>query len=131
MTTWVTRSWPRPRYIFEVGASAATSSAELLSCDPGASLTAIQAETLGLVRALADEGLFLIGDLTGTGGRFVAWTTSPEGSLQRISSEYVERYDNKDTWPWYCWLDLTAEGDRVAHAIEAKLNQASDTITGA
>jgi hypothetical protein len=96
---------------------------------PGASLAEIQAETLGLVRALADEGLFLIGDLSEPGGRFVAWKTSPEDSLQRIRSEYVDRFDVEDSWPWYCWLDLTTEGDRIAHAIEAKLNQASDTKT--
>ena len=98
--------------------------------NPGASLADIQAETLDLVRALADEGLFLIGDLTGAGGRFVAWETSVDESLQRIRSEYVERYDDKDRWPWYCWLDLTAEGDDVARATEAKLNQATDTSTG-
>ena len=98
--------------------------------NPGASLAAIQAETLGLVRALADEGLSLIGDLTAVDGRFVAWTTSPEDSVKRIHHEYVERYDDKDRWPWYCWLDLTDEGDRVARAIEAKLNQVTDTSTG-
>ncbi|WP_123025672.1 hypothetical protein [Mycolicibacterium stellerae] len=98
--------------------------------NPGASLADIQAETLDLVRTLADEGLFLIGDLTGDGGRFVAWDTSTEASLQRIRGEYVERYDDKDRWPWYSWLDLTAEGDRVAHGVEAKLNQATETSTG-
>jgi hypothetical protein len=51
-------------------------------------------------------------------------------SLKRIRHEYVERYDDKDRWPWYCWLDLTDEGDRVARAIEAKLNQVTDTSTG-
>jgi hypothetical protein len=54
--------------------------------NPGASLAAIQAETLDLIRALADEGLVRIGDLTGPGGRFVAWSTSLEESLQRIRS---------------------------------------------
>jgi hypothetical protein len=98
--------------------------------NPGAALTAIQAETLGLVRALADEGLFVIGDLTAADGRFVAWTTSPEDSLKRIHHEYVDRFDDKDSWPWYCWLDLTAEGDRVARETEAKLNQATETSTG-
>jgi hypothetical protein len=93
--------------------------------NPGAALTAIQAETLELVRALADEGLVRIGDLSGPGGRFAAWITSLDDSLQRIRSGYVEKFDAEDIWPWYCWLDLTEDGDRVAHAIEAKMNQSS------
>jgi hypothetical protein len=99
--------------------------------NPGASLAGIQAETLDLIRALAGEGLVRIGDLTGPGGRFVAWSTSLEDSLQRIRSEYVEKFDDQESWPWYSWLDLTDEGDRVAHAIEAKLNQSSDSTAGA
>jgi hypothetical protein len=71
--------------------------------NPGAPLAEIQAETLDLVRA---------------------------DSLKRIRHEYVQRYDDKDRWPWYSWLDLTPEGKPVAHAIEAKLNQATDTSTG-
>lgn len=89
--------------------------------NPGAPLATIQAETLGLIRALADEGLILIGDLTAPGGRFVAWTSSVEDSLQRIRHEYVDRYTDQNTWPWYSWLDLTAEGDRVAREVEHKL----------
>jgi hypothetical protein len=91
----------------------------------GAALTAIQAKTLELVRALAGAGLVRIGDLTGPGGRFVAWNTSLEDSLQRIRSVYVERFDAEDIWPWYCWLDLTDDGDRVANAVEATMNQSS------
>jgi hypothetical protein len=44
-------------------------------------------------------------------------------SLRRIRSEYVDKYDDKDNWPWYCWLDLTAEGEQVAQENEAQLNQ--------
>jgi hypothetical protein len=93
--------------------------------NPGAPLTAIQDETLGLIRELAEEGLCLLGDLTGDGGRFQAWNTSVEDSLDRIRGEYVDRYHVDNHWPWYCWLELTAEGNRVAEAIEAKLNQLS------
>ena len=100
------------------------------SANTGASLAAIQAETLGLIRALTDEGLFRIGDLTGPGNRFVAWNASIEDSLRRIRSEYVDRFDDRHSWPWYCWLDLTAEGERVARAIEEKLNHASDKGIG-
>jgi hypothetical protein len=100
------------------------------SANPGASLAEIQAETLSLVGALADEGLFRLGDLTGPGNRFVAWNASTEDSLRRIRGEYVDRFDDKNSWPWYCWLDLTAEGERVARAIEEKLNQAGNTGTG-
>ena len=46
-------------------------------------------------------------------------------SLDRIRREYVDRYHVDNYWPWYCWLELTAEGNRVAEAIEAKLNQLS------
>ena len=90
--------------------------------NPGAPLATIQAQTLGLVSALAHDGLVVIGDLTAPGGRFVAWTTSVEDSLRRIQDEYVDRYDDKNSWPWYSWLDLTSEGDRVAHETEDKLS---------
>jgi hypothetical protein len=100
------------------------------SANPGASPAAVQAETLGLVGALADEGLVRIGDLTGAGNRFVAWNASIEDALRRIRGEYVDRFDDKNSWPWYCWLDLTEVGERVARAIEEKLNQASDTSAG-
>jgi hypothetical protein len=92
---------------------------------PGAPLTAIQDETLGLIRELAEQGLCLLGDLTGDGGRFRAWDTAVPDSLDRIRREYVDRYHVDNQWPWYCWLKLTAEGNRVAEAIEAKLNQLS------
>jgi len=71
------------------------------------------------------EGLFVIGDLTGPDNRFAPWDTSLDDSVRRIRGEYVDRFDDKTTWPWICWLDLTDKGTRVAHDLEAKIGGAA------
>ena len=90
--------------------------------NPDASTATIQSETLDLIRALADEGLVTIGDLTAADGRFAAWNGSTEDSLRRIRGEYVDRFDDKNTWPWFSWLDLTDKGQSAAESVERKLN---------
>ncbi|HKV21137.1 MAG TPA: hypothetical protein VJR50_19035 [Mycobacterium sp.] len=90
--------------------------------NPDAPTATIQNETLDLIRALADEGLVVIGDLTAAGGRFAAWNSSTEDSLRRIRGEYVDRFDDRNSWPWYSWLDLTDKGQAVAESVERKLN---------
>lgn len=85
----------------------------------GQPLSVIQDKTIDLVRSLASDGLFVVGDLTGAGSRFVAWNIPLDESIQRIRDVYVKGFDQQNIWPWFCWLDLTEEGQRVAEAIEA------------
>lgn len=89
--------------------------------NPAAPLSVIQNTTLELIRSLVNEGLFVIGEVTGRINRFTPWDTPLAESLQRIRSRYVNRYDEKTVWAWCCWLDLTDEGNRVAEALRAKL----------
>jgi hypothetical protein len=85
----------------------------------GAPVSEVQNETLGLIRSLVTDGLFVIGDLAGPDRRFAPWHTTLDESLHRIRGEYVDRFDDATSWPWFCWLDLTDEGKRVAESLEA------------
>lgn len=87
--------------------------------NPERPVSTIQSKTLELVRSLVSEGMFVLGDLSGEGGRFVAWDRPLDESLNRIRVAYVTNFDDRNTWPWYCWLDLTDKGQHVAEAIRA------------
>jgi hypothetical protein len=85
----------------------------------GQPLAVVQNKTLDLIRSLVTDGLFEVGDLTSKDCRFAAWNTSLDESIQRLRDVYVTNFDNRNTWPWFCWLDLTEKGQQVAEAIEA------------
>jgi hypothetical protein len=93
--------------------------------NPGAPLSVLQDKTLDMIGSLVAEGLFVIGDLTAPDDRFAPWDTPLGDSLRRIRSEYVDRFDDKATWPWVCWLDLTDKGTTVAHELEAGIEGAT------
>ena len=82
-------------------------------------LSVIQNKTLDLIHSLVSEGMFTLGDLT-ENCRFAAWTTPLEEAIRRIRDAYVTNFDDQNTWPWICWLDLTERGQQVAEAIEAR-----------
>lgn len=83
----------------------------------GEVLSVIQEATLGLIRSLASDGLFDIGDLQGEGGRFGVWNISLDEAIQRIRNVYVNHFDDRYAWGWYCWLSLTEEGERIAESL--------------
>jgi hypothetical protein len=86
--------------------------------NPDQSLSVIQNKTLGLIYSLMSDGMFKLGDLNDD-CRFAAWNTPLDESMQRIRDVYVTNFDDQNTWPWFCWLDLTEKGEQVAEAIEA------------
>jgi hypothetical protein len=86
--------------------------------NPGQPLSVIQNKTLDLIHSLVSDGIFKLGDLN-ENCRFTAWDTPLEESIQRIRNVYVTNFDDQNTWPWFCWLDLTEKGQQVAGAIEA------------
>lgn len=86
----------------------------------GEPIAIVQSKTLNLIRSLVEEGLFEIGDLSGDGGRFVAWDSAIGGSIARIQDAYVTNFEDQNTWPWVCWLDLTDAGTAVAQAVELR-----------
>src|SRR4051794_4783473 len=85
----------------------------IAQANPTDSVSVVQYKTLELIRSLVSERVFLVGDLNGPDHRFAAWNCTLDESLQRIRGEYVDRFEDTRTWPWYCWLDLTDEGVRI------------------
>ena len=85
---------------------------------PGAPVEATQEATLKLIYDLVEEGLFELGDVAGDRG-FLAWAASLDESMERIRRVYVAQFDDKEVWPWYCWLNLTDNGEDVAQKIES------------
>jgi hypothetical protein len=92
---------------------------EVASENADSNLAEIQQKTLTLIQSVVEEGLFELGDLSGADGAFVKWDSSVQDSIVRIRDVYVAHFDDRNVWPWYCWLNLTAKGERVAHSIDA------------
>jgi hypothetical protein len=85
--------------------------------NPSASVPEVQAETLETVRALVSDGLFVLGAMSGEGGRWEAWTEPLEKSIQKISNAYLTHYDNPQVWVWASWMKITDTGRQVARAL--------------
>lgn len=83
--------------------------------------SAIREMALDLIHSLVSDGMFLVGDLSGEGGSFVAWDTPIDKSIQRIRDVYIPQFQDEGAWWFYCWLDLTNKGQQTAQAIEADL----------
>jgi hypothetical protein len=89
--------------------------------NPSDSVSAIQGKTLDLIRSVVSDGLFLLGDLNRSDHRFGAWEGTLDESMQRIRRRYVDAFEDDGWWRWFCWLEATERGVRVARALEAKL----------
>lgn len=85
----------------------------------GAPLAVVQDKVLDLIRSLVAEGLFKVGDLATSHGRFRAWDTTLDESIERVRDVYTTKFDDEPAWWFYCWLDATEAGLKVAEAIEA------------
>jgi hypothetical protein len=95
--------------------------------NPGKPLSVIQNKTLDLIHSLVSDGMFEVGDLTGQDGRFAAWNTPLDTSIQRIHDVYIAKFDDQNTWPWFCCLAITPKGLQVAEAIEANATTADSS----
>ena len=85
---------------------------------PSASVSQVQNETLATIRSLADDGLIVLGAMSGEGGRWEAWDGPLEKSIQKISDVYITQYDDPPAWVFSAWIKLTDKGERVARALE-------------
>jgi hypothetical protein len=85
---------------------------------PSASVPEVQSETLKTIRSLAEDGLIVLGAMSGDGGRWKAWVGSLDTSMQLISDVYVTQYEDPPSWVFFAWMKLTEEGERVAQALE-------------
>jgi hypothetical protein len=90
----------------------------------GKPLSVIQDKTLELIRSLVSEGLFELGDLQTVDHRFAAWDIPLDESIRRIRDVYVNSFEDEPAWWFYCWLDLTEKGQRVAEALESRRESA-------
>jgi hypothetical protein len=88
-----------------------------------ASLSEVQHKTLDMVRALVTEGEAEVGDLRDHGARFEPWETSLDESIQRLSAEYVDRFDDRTGWPWTLWLRITDKGKALGRTYESEYQQ--------
>jgi hypothetical protein len=88
--------------------------------NPGKPVADIQNKTLDLIWSLVSDGMFELGDLTGAGGRFAAWTAQLDESIRRIRHVYVTKFDHEEEWWFYCWLAITEKGLQAAEAIAAR-----------
>lgn len=86
--------------------------------NPAASLPEIQDETLAVIRSLLSDGLFVLGAMSGEGGRWEPWDEPLEESMRRIAEVYLDRYDDPSAWIWYAWMKLTDEGEKAAQALQ-------------
>jgi hypothetical protein len=95
--------------------------------NPGEPLAVIQDKVLDLIRSLVTDGLFELGDLATPNHRFGAWDTPLDESIQQIRDVYVNKFDDDPEWWFYCWLDATEKGLKVAVAIEASQDSVEDS----
>jgi hypothetical protein len=82
----------------------------------GQPISVIQNKTLELIHSLVSDGMFVLGDVK-RGVGFTAWNTSLDESMQRIRDVYVTNFEDENTWMWFCWLNATEEGEKVARAL--------------
>lgn len=92
--------------------------------NPGEPLAVVQDKVLDLIRSLVTDGLFELGDLATGNGRFGAWDTPLDESIQQIRDVYVNQFDDDPEWWFYCWLSPTENGLKAAEAIEARQDSA-------
>lgn len=84
---------------------------------PHAPVSDAQQETITLIRDLAAEGLMVLGSVDVESG-FTRWSISLDEAMERIRRVYVVEFEKSNVWPWFCWLDLTEKGERVAREIQ-------------
>jgi hypothetical protein len=89
--------------------------------NPSDPVSASQTKTLNLIRSLVTDGLFSVGDLNGEDDRFRAWDCTLDEAIQRIRSEYIDRFEDTTSWPWFCWLAPTDKGIQVARELRANV----------
>ena len=86
---------------------------------PSAAVSDVQDETLATIRSLADDGLVVLGAMSGKGGRWEAWNEPIDESMQRIADLYVTHYDDRPLWVFSSWIKLTDKGREAVETLQA------------
>jgi hypothetical protein len=92
---------------------------DVAQANEGSPLSVVQSKTLELIQSLVGEGLFELGGVTTDDG-FIRWDGPLSESIKRIQDVYVTNFNDRNVWPWFCWLNLTEKGQRVAEDIESR-----------
>ncbi|WP_179469423.1 hypothetical protein [Mycolicibacterium vinylchloridicum] len=58
--------------------------------------SAVQTKVVDLITDLVAEGLFVVGDTTGEGSRFVTWNLPLADALDRIREVYIDNFDESN-----------------------------------
>jgi hypothetical protein len=71
--------------------------------------------TLNMIRELAEEGLFDLGEIVRKGhSGFEAWNLPLDEAMAKIEHAYVTNFDERWNWSFYVWLQLTEKGKALA-----------------
>ena len=85
----------------------------------GSPISQIQQAALELIRAVVEQGLFEIGDVTAESG-FVRWLEPIDQAIFRIGRFYIDAFDDTAVWPWCCWLNMTPCGEQIANELSTR-----------
>ncbi len=80
--------------------------------DPKAPLSAVQRNTLALIRSLTDDGLFELGSYPQSASGFVR-ASDTEGTLGQIADAYVNHFADGE-WERRWLLNITPKGEQIA-----------------
>ena len=86
----------------------------------------VQQLTLGMIRELVSEGLFVLGVPAGPRRKphFEAWDLPLDAAMAKIEEAYVTHFDDRWNWVTMCWLAPTEKGKKLGlelyHADESE-----------
>jgi hypothetical protein len=88
--------------------------------NPGMAYSDAHTATLELLRALSNDGLIELGELSGPDGRFAAWDTPIDEAINELGERFPPDVDDHQDWGTAFWLNLTAVGRSVARTLHAE-----------
>ncbi|WP_100517906.1 hypothetical protein [Mycobacteroides abscessus] len=96
--------------------------------DPTAPLSAIQRNTLALIRSLTDDGLFELGSYPPSASGFVR-ASDTEGALSQIADAYVNHFADGE-WERKWLLSITPKGEQMAQPFMETYRREWDAQSG-
>ncbi|WP_165688211.1 hypothetical protein, partial [Mycobacteroides abscessus] len=96
--------------------------------DPTAPLSAIQRNTLALIRSLTDDGLFELGSYPPSATGFVR-ASDTEGALSQIADAYVNHFADGQ-WERKWLLNITPKGEQMAQPFMETYRREWDAQSG-
>jgi hypothetical protein len=82
---------------------------------------AVQKWTLGMIRELVSDGLFVLGlpsPSTANPEGFNPWDLPLDAAMVKLEDAYVKHFDDKRNWTGMAWLKLTDKGKKLARELQ-------------